>query len=258
MVDKAKRRAAGKKPPETRMIPIFIMGKKYAVPETLTILTAMEYAGYRHIRGCGCRGGICGACATVYRLVGEHGLKFGLACQTVVTPDMYLVQIPFVPVNKAVYDIEKIAPDVSSIGSIYPDLYRCLACNTCSKACPMGIRVMDYVQALLRGNIAECARLSHSCTMCGICSLRCPAELQQPNMAMLARRLYARFIQPQAKHLQKRITQINEGKFDRMMEEIMSLSKDELECRYYQREWEPEPYEDPDWQPAETQYLVLD
>ncbi|MEW5947909.1 MAG: 4Fe-4S dicluster domain-containing protein [Thermodesulfobacteriota bacterium] len=241
-----------------KLIPIYIMGKKYEVPETLTILTAMEYAGYRHIRGCGCRGGICGACATVYRLSGEHRLKFGLACQTVVAPDMYLAQIPFVPANKAIYDIEKLTPDINSIGLVYPDLYRCLACNTCSKACPMGISVMDYVQALLKGDIAGCARLSHSCTMCGICALRCPAELQQFNMAMLARRLYGRYLQPRAGHLEQRVKQIKDGKFDSMMDEIMSLSNDELKRRYARREFEPETHENPGWQPEETKYLVFD
>ena len=49
---------------QAKMIPIFIMGKKYEVPETLTIMKAMEYAGYKYIRGCCCRGGICGACRT--------------------------------------------------------------------------------------------------------------------------------------------------------------------------------------------------
>ena len=43
------------------LIPIFVMGKRYDVPDSLTIQKAMEYAGYQLIRGCGCRGGICGA-----------------------------------------------------------------------------------------------------------------------------------------------------------------------------------------------------
>ena len=49
-----------------RMVDIYVMGKHYAVPEGLTILTALEYCGYRIIRGCGCRAGFCGACATIY------------------------------------------------------------------------------------------------------------------------------------------------------------------------------------------------
>ena len=35
---------------------IYIMGKRYKVPVGLTIMTAIEYAGYQFIRSCGCRG----------------------------------------------------------------------------------------------------------------------------------------------------------------------------------------------------------
>jgi len=41
---------------EAKLIPIYLMGKRYEVPETLTIMKAIEYAGYKYIRGCGCRG----------------------------------------------------------------------------------------------------------------------------------------------------------------------------------------------------------
>ena len=93
---------------KAKLIPVYVMGKRYMVPETLTIMKAMEYAGYRYIRGCGCRGGICGACATVYRKPGDYHIYVGLACQTVVEPDMYLTQIPFYPANRASYDFESL------------------------------------------------------------------------------------------------------------------------------------------------------
>ena len=48
------------------MVHVFIMGKQYEVPSNLTIMGAMEYAGYQLVRGCGCRNGFCGACATIY------------------------------------------------------------------------------------------------------------------------------------------------------------------------------------------------
>ena len=48
------------------MVNIYVYGKKYSVPGDLTIMTAMEYAGYQLKRGCGCRHGFCGACATIY------------------------------------------------------------------------------------------------------------------------------------------------------------------------------------------------
>ena len=49
--------------------------KNTAVPGNLTIMRAMEYAGYQLVRGCGCRNGFCGACATIYRIKGDRELK---------------------------------------------------------------------------------------------------------------------------------------------------------------------------------------
>lgn len=85
---------------EKQMVDVFILGKKYSVPSTLTIMDAMEYAGYQLIRGCGCRSGFCGACATVYRTKGDTELKVVLACQSQVEDGMYLTQIPFFPGKK--------------------------------------------------------------------------------------------------------------------------------------------------------------
>ena len=82
------------------LVPIFIMGKRYEVPSSLTIQKAMEYAGYQLIRGCGCRGGICGACGTVYRFPGSYKIEVGLACQTMVQPNMYLDTDSFLSGNQ--------------------------------------------------------------------------------------------------------------------------------------------------------------
>jgi succinate dehydrogenase/fumarate reductase-like Fe-S protein len=168
-------------------IPVYIMGKQYEVPETLTIMKAMEYAGFKFIRGAGCRGGICGACPTVYRKAGDYKLHFGLACQTVVEPDMVLTQIPFYPANRALYDAEKIEPTAESIHALYAELFRCVACNSCTKACPMEVEVLDYVSALKQGDIAKAAQLSFDCIQCGLCASRCMGELPQYHIAQLAR-----------------------------------------------------------------------
>jgi ferredoxin len=60
-------------------VTVTIMGKKHDVPLGLTILKAYEYAGYQLVRGVGCRGGVCGACATVYRLPNESRRRACLA-----------------------------------------------------------------------------------------------------------------------------------------------------------------------------------
>ena len=61
---------------------VSLLGKQYVVPAELTIMDAMEYAGFKLVRGCGCRSGFCGACAVVYRMAGKTEIKVALACQT--------------------------------------------------------------------------------------------------------------------------------------------------------------------------------
>jgi len=109
----------------------------------------MEYAGYQLIRGCGCREDLWGM-RTVYRIPGSYKIEVGLACQTMVQPNMYLAQIPFFPAAKSAYDMEKIKPTIDTLMKAYPELLRCLQCNTCTKSCPMEIEVMDYMAAAMR------------------------------------------------------------------------------------------------------------
>ncbi len=219
---------------------IYVMGKKYEVPSGLTIMKALEYAGYRLIRGVGCRGGFCGACGTVYRTEGDYKIKVGLACQSVVEDGMYLTQIPFFPANKSNYDIGTIEPTAEEILKQYPELYRCVCCNTCTKSCPQDIEVMDYVQAALRGDIAKTADLSFDCIMCGLCAVRCPAEIVQYNVGLLARRLYSRYIAPKAKHVEERVKEIEDGKFDEELDKLVHMEERELKKMYASRVKEPE------------------
>lgn len=221
------------------MIAIYIMGKRYEVPNNLTIMKAMEYAGYRFIRGAGCRGGFCGACGTVYRTLGDYKLKAGLACQTVVEEDMYLTQIPFFPANKTLYDLDKLKPTAEEIIKLYPEIFRCVSCNTCTKICPQDIEVMNYVNYALRGDISKAADMSFDCIMCGLCAARCPAEIVQYNVAVLCRRLYARHVAPKAEHLEKRVTEIKDGKFDKEIQKLMKADEKTLKKLYKEREMEP-------------------
>ena len=222
------------------LIPIHIMGKRYMVPPNLTIMKAMEYAGYVLTRGVGCRGGFCGACATVYRVRDDYRLRIGLACQTVVESEMYLTQIPFFPANRADYRLEELEPTFETIVRLYPEVLRCLACGMCTKSCPQELRVKDYMAYAMKGDIAGVADKSFDCIMCGLCMARCPAEEVQYNIAILCRRLYGRYLAPKAEHLIIRIEEIEDGKYDEALAEVKGLGDEELRARYNRRDIEPE------------------
>ncbi len=225
---------------EDELIPIYIMGKQYMVPPSLTIQKAMEYAGYRLLRGCGCRAGFCGACATVYRVAGDYRLKIGLACATMVEPNMYLTQIPFFPGERKSYSVEELSAVAETLFSLYPEVLRCLQCGTCTKACPQDIDVRAYMAAAMRGDIAAVADRSFDCIMCGLCSARCPAEEVQYNIAILCRRLYGRYIAPPAQDLAERVQEIEAGRFDQEIAELKTMSREELAQRYDTRDIEPD------------------
>ncbi|MGL1930408.1 MAG: 4Fe-4S dicluster domain-containing protein [Desulfotalea sp.] len=242
-------------PEGAKTIPIFVMGKQYDVPETLTIMKAMEFAGFRFLRGAGCRGGICGACPTVYRIAGDYKLHYGLACQTVVQADMYLAQLPFFPANRAEYKLEELSGSADVIHALYPELFRCVACNQCTKACPMDVDVLGYISALKQGEIEKAARISYDCIQCGMCASRCMGEIPQYHAAQLARRIFARFIQPQAEHLQTRVKEIESGKYDTMLDELDTMDKDQLQKIYVDRERQPDFAEVGSWMPEDTSKL---
>jgi formate hydrogenlyase subunit 6/NADH:ubiquinone oxidoreductase subunit I len=253
---KKEQRIAGKeeKKASTKLVPIYIMGKRYEVPEGLTIMKAMEYAGYVLIRGCGCRGGTCGACGTVYRKPGDYKLQVALACQKTVEPDMYIAQIPFFPANRALYDFAGLTAAPEEVFKLYPEMFRCVACNSCTKACPQGIEVMDAISALKQGNIAGAAQLSFDCIQCGLCTSRCFGELAQYHMFQLARRIYAARIAPRAEHLAGMVKAVNEGKYDRMLDGLKRAKEDELKKLYQEREVEPMATGEA-WKPKDTTYL---
>jgi formate hydrogenlyase subunit 6/NADH:ubiquinone oxidoreductase subunit I len=221
------------------MVNVYINGKRFVVPEHATIMRAIEYAGHQIIRGAGCREGFCGACGTIYRLPGDYKLHTGLACTTLVKEGMSLTQIPSVPMEKAVYDLEKLTPDVNAVLQVYPVTFRCVACGTCTKACPQGLPVMDYIQAAMRGDLALVADLAFDCVACGLCALRCPAEIIQHEVNILAKRLTGRYLRKESGELDDRLEEVRANKFDAEYAELMAMDKATLNKLYYDRDMEP-------------------
>lgn len=222
----------------SEMVNVFFFGKKYEVPANLTIMTAMEYAGYKLVRGCGCRNGFCGACATIYRIKGDNELKTCLACQTKVENNMYVATLPFFPLEKQLYDIEKVSTTQQVMMQLYPEIYSCIGCNSCTKACTQGLNVMQYIAYAQRGEFEKCAEESFDCVMCGVCSSRCPAEISHPQVALLARRINGKYLAPKSQHLEDRVNEIAQGKFESLIQDIMNKPLAEIKELYNNREIE--------------------
>lgn len=221
-----------------QMVNVFVMGKKYEVPASLTIMKAFEYAGYKLVRGCGCRNGFCGACATIYRVKGDRKLHTCLACSTQVVDGMYITQLPFFPLIKEIYDINEVKPDETVMMKTYPEIYSCIGCNACTNACTQELNVMQYIAYAQRAEYEKCAEESFDCVMCGVCSSRCPAGISHPQVAMLARRLNGKYIAPKCKHLQDRVEEIAAGKCEDAIRAMMALDDQAIQDKYNTREIE--------------------
>ncbi|MBQ9098308.1 MAG: 4Fe-4S ferredoxin [Clostridia bacterium] len=222
----------------SNMINIYLYGKKYEVPSSLTIMGAMEYAGYQLVRGVGCRCGFCGACATIYRIKGDTELKTCLACQTQVQDNMYIATLPFFPLVKKPYDIENVKPTEQIMMQLYPEIYACVGCNACTKSCTQGLEVMQYIAYAQRGEYEKCAEESFDCVACGVCSSRCPAGITHAQVGLLARRLTGKYLAPETGHLKDRVDEILRGDCEAALQEIMGKSVDELKNMYNNRDFE--------------------
>lgn len=224
--------------PDTNQITIYLFGKHYLVPDNITILKAFEYCGYELTQGVGCRHGFCGACATVYRIKGDKQLHYCLACETEVQDQMYIGTLPYFPLDNPPYDINKVKPDQRIMMDLYPEIYSCVSCNTCTNTCTQGLDVMGYIHDAQVGDFKACAEKSFDCIMCNCCSSRCPASISQPQVAMLARRLYGKYVAPEAKHLTARVDEIKRGELLDDVKELMKRPNEELQVLYNSREIE--------------------
>jgi Na+-translocating ferredoxin:NAD+ oxidoreductase RnfC subunit len=121
---------------------------------------------------------------------------------------------------------------------LYPEVMRCISCNSCTKICPQDIKVMDYVNAAIRGDVAKCADLSFNCVACGLCASRCPAEISQYHVGMLARRLYGAYIQKRAPHTIRMVADTAAHKFDADLDVLTHATLDDLKARYAKRNME--------------------
>jgi heterodisulfide reductase subunit C len=155
-----------------------------------------------------------------------------LACQTVVEKDIFLVQLPYVPAHKATYDIGSIRHTEDEVVDLYPELLRCMGCNTCTRSCPMNLEVMNYVSAAICGDWETVKELSMECIMCGMCAARCPAELAPFNIAMLIRRMVGKRGNQTPPQFKRRLDDIESGSYQAEIERIQQMNSEALMALY--------------------------
>ena len=95
---------------------------------------------------------------------------------------------------------------------------------------------MMYIQNALRGNIAKAAELSFDCIQCGMCAMRCPADIKHYHVGQLVRRLRGRYLDTWSPDLALRMKDIESGKSEKEIDELMALDKGAITKRYKNRE----------------------
>jgi Na+-translocating ferredoxin:NAD+ oxidoreductase RnfC subunit len=151
---------------------------------------------------------------------------------------MYIATLPFFPLIKQPFEINEVKPDERIMMQLYPEIYSCIGCNACTKSCAQELKVMQYIAYAQRAEYAKCAKESFDCVMCGICSARCPAGISHPQVGLLARRLYGKYIALPSEHLEKRVQEVEQGDFDALIAELMDKPIDAIKELYNTRDIE--------------------
>ena len=72
-----------------------VLNQPVEVPEGMTLLNAMQVAGYDYLKGCGCRMGDCGECAVYYRKPGSAVTLRDFSCEMRVSEGLEVMEVPF-------------------------------------------------------------------------------------------------------------------------------------------------------------------
>ena len=212
-----------------RMVSIEIAGKKYDVPEGITIIKALWYAGQEVVRGIGCLGGFCGACATYYRTKDDPKVRTCLACQTAVEDGMSFSMVPPFPARKAVYDMAELKDPKQDLFNLYPEAPLCRNCNACTEACPQKIDVREGVWKAVFGDFKSVSEMFMDCVMCGLCVPVCIADIAPSLVGVYAGRAYGVHEMAKPPGLADRIKAIEEGQYEADWKRVLKMTDEELQ-----------------------------
>jgi succinate dehydrogenase/fumarate reductase-like Fe-S protein len=172
-------------------VTIEFMGKCCRVSASNTLLSALLEVGWDSVKGLGCLGGCCGACAVLYRLPDEHHVRTGLACRVPVQDGISFSLVGQYPCAKPTYDLSTIDDPKQALFELFPEVTGCRNCRSCLQACPQGIDVMRGIWSAVFGNFAASAKVFEGCVQCGLCARVCAAGLRPFHVAAYVRQAQA-------------------------------------------------------------------
>ena len=214
---------------QPQMVTVEIEGKPFQVPAGVTLMKAMWYAGKEVLRGAGCLGGFCGACATYYRTKDDPKVKTGLACSMAVEDGMSFSFMPAFPARKAIYDIKGLKDPKQDLFELYPEAPLCRNCNACTEACPQKIDVREGVWKAVFGDFKSVSDMFMDCVMCGMCTPVCIADIAPNLVAVYASRAQGVHFTEKPEGLAKRIKKIADGEYQEDWDRILQLPDEELQ-----------------------------
>ncbi len=214
---------------QPQMVTVEIEGKPFQVPAGVTLIKAMWYAGKEVLRGAGCLGGFCGACATYYRTKDDPKVKTCLACSMAVEDGMSFSFMPAFPARKAIYNISELKDPKQDLFELYPEAPLCRNCNACTEACPQKIDVREGVWKAVFGDFKAVSDMFMDCVMCGMCAPVCIADIAPNLVAVYASRAQGVHFTEKPEGLSTRIKDISDGQYQAEWDRILRLSDEELQ-----------------------------
>lgn len=200
---------------------IEFMGKTYRVSPNTTLLGALLEIGRDSVKGMGCLGGCCGACATLYRCPGETHVRTGLACRTPVADGISFSLVGRLPAFRPGYLLSELVDPKQDLFNLFPEIVTCRSCASCVQACPQGIDVMRGVWHAVFGNFAAVAEVFQSCVQCGLCARVCAVGIQPFLVATYASRVHAALLTERPPGLLERVSQIQAGSYAEEWEAVL-------------------------------------